>query len=926
MEDELIPEFIEESKAFLSSIESDLLSLECNLSLDIECVNRVFRAIHTVKGSGAILKLDQIVAVSHRAESLLCKIRDGKTLPSSDNIGVILDAVDTLVGMLDSADLGQTADCQGLLQRLDGFIGASLEAPKGSSEPIAKGKIAKDVPAQPARKVPVSKSEQTGTTNAVTTSADASSAISPKVAKTSPTPPPPSPTSTPQAAQPQPAAAQSTTRVSDPTMRVPSSVLNHLLQITGGMVMARNQLLNSSDSLDNPSLERLSRLISEVHETVITTRKSTTGVLFNKFQRIVRDLALSLGKEVELVIEGGELELDRGIIDSFSDPLTHLVRNCIDHAIETPEQRLAVGKPRAGTVWLRSSQQSGEIVLEVEDNGRGIDPVVIRRKAAEKGLMSSQQANALSDDEAVMLIFTPGFSTKDQATDVSGRGVGMDVVKTNIEQIGGGIVFESRCGKGTKLTAHLPLAKALVASSLTRTLIVGIGDSQFAIPDTAICEIIRPDKSNYPRDFRALEHGEVFHLRESILPLIHLADAIGKPRMLFSDSKKEYIPDPYPTIGPSTLQASSNQNIRGSLPNIAVVVIRHRQHRFALVVNEVIGIREAIVQPVPKLIEHCWMYIGHAIMGDGRCIFILDIGNIAKRNRLQLDNTSKHPSSSARDRKISTAERVLVFNYAPDEYFAIPLEIASLVQAVQVDQLRRVGNTSYYPCQEKMVTLLYLDQYLRVKPLKNSNTPSTIILPANFEIDVAIACGDDIRVHELNGCFRSKSESDTCSVGLFELEGRLVTLLDLYRLVEMHAPDQLTLSTALPVRSARILCAEDSAFFQRLLHQYLNRPEWDIQVVGNGREAFDVLHRSSEPFDLLIADINMPEMNGFELAERVRADARFNKMPMLALTTQVDDQSRSRGFEVGFCKYVGKINKFALRKCVEDVLMAGENA
>jgi len=881
IDDELLPEFIEESKASLSNIECDLLSLESNLEVDSQCVNRVFRAIHTIKGSGSFLRLDKIVAVSHRAESLLCKIRDGETLPNTENIGVILDAVDKLVAMLDSTDMGESADCVEILQRLERFVGdPNSIANVGLSDlNISSGTAAS-----------TSKSRTLET-----------KVVDPRSQSSVPT--------------------SQVSKVSDPTMRVPSSVLNHLLQITGGMVMARNQLLNSSANLDNSSLERLSRLISEVHETVIKTRKSTTGVLFNKFQRIVRDLALSLGKEVELVIEGGDLELDRAIIDSFSDPLTHLVRNCIDHAIETPEQRIAAGKPRFGTVWLRSSQQSGEIVLEVQDDGRGIDPVVIRRKAAEKGLLSVSQANALSDDEAVHLIFTPGFSTKDQATDVSGRGVGMDVVKTNIEQIGGAIVFASKFGSGTTLSAHLPLAKALVASSLTKTLIVEVGESQFAIPDTSICEIIRPDRTNYPRDFRALEHGEVFHLRDSILPMIHLAEAIGKPRMIYSAAEKKYVLDPFPTIGPSTRQADSQQAGHRALPNLSVVIIRHRQHRFALVVNEVIGIREAIVQPVPKLIEHCWMYTGHAVMGDGRCIFILDIGNIAKRNRLHLDTTGKQPPLSNRVRKASMSERVLVFNYAPDEYFAIPLEIASLVQAVQPEQLRRVGNTSYIPCQEKMATMLYLDQYLRVKPLRNSNTPSNIIFPANFDIDIAIACGDDLRVHELSGSFRSKSEPESCSVGLFELDGKLVTLLDLYRLVEMHLPDQLALSASVPVKAASILCAEDSVFFQRLLNQYLNRPEWDVKIVGNGLEAWNVLDRNEFCFDLLISDINMPELNGFELAKRVRSDSRFDRMPMLALTTQVDDQSRALGLEVGFAKYVGKINKFALRKCVEEALM-----
>jgi len=659
-------------------------------------------------------------------------------------------------------------------------------------------------------------------------------------------------------------------------------------------------------------------LISEVHETVIKTRKGSTGALFNRFHRVARDLALTLGKEVHLVIEGGELELDRSIIESFTDPLTHLVRNCIDHAIETPKERVEKGKAQAGTIWLRSFLQSGEIVLEIEDDGRGIDPVVIRKKAIEKQLITAQQAVVLSDEAALDLIFQPGFSTKDQATDVSGRGVGMDVVKTNIEQIGGSITFESKVGRGTRLTAHLPLAKALVASSLTRTLIVEIGESQFAIPDSAICEIIRPDDSNYPEDFRALEHGEVFHLRDAILPMIHLADAIGRPRMLFSERLQAYEKDPFATIGPSSL-TTDTRSTRLQAPNIAVVVIRHRQHRFALIVNDVCGVREVIVQPIPKLLEHRRLFTGHAVLGDGRCICILDIGNIAKQNRLHFEATTNKPI--IRKTESANAERFLVFNYAEDEYFAIPLEIASLVQSIEPDQIRRLGTSSYYPIQDKMLSLIYLDQCLQVRPLPNNSIPKSLIIPANFEFDVAIACGDDFHVHELEDCFRSKSDPDSCSVGIFEVEGKLVTLLDLYRLVELHSPDCVSLS-AVSVKHARILCAEDSVFFKRLLQQYLNLPQWEVTLANHGREAWELLDRDPDAFDLVISDINMPEMNGFELAEKIRSDHRFDSVPLIALTTQVDDESRMRGLQIGFERYVGKINKFALRQCVEQVLAA----
>lgn len=495
----------------------------------------------------------------------------------------------------------------------------------------------------------------------------------------------------------------------------------------------------------------------------------------------------------------------------------------------------------------------------------------------------------------------------------------MDVVKTNVHRIGGTIAIKSIVGSGTKFTAHLPLTKALVASSLTRTLIVSIGDESYAIPDSAVCEIVRPDTENYPRDFRALEHGEVFHLRESILPMVHLADAMGKQRMWYSIDDDCYYPDRRTSIGARSRQMDAEAVERRRPPKLAVVIMRHRQHRFALVVNEVVGIQEAIVQPIPKLLEHCTMLTGHAVLGDGRCMFILDIGGIASKSHLSFSGPNSTNDSEFNHSRQKHTERLLIFNYAEDEYFAIPLEIASLVQAIDKSQLRRVGSDWYYPVRERMVSLLFLDQYMRVRPLPNENTPTCIIHPANINADVAICCGPELRVHELGGCFRNKSEGDACAVGLFEWEGHLVSLIDLYKLIELHSPDDLRPVEA-ENREARILCADDSLFFQKLIQQYLMRPGWEVTMAATGREAWELMNERPSEFDLVISDINMPEMSGFELAKRIRLDCRFDRIPLIALTTQVDEQSRELGLAIGFDRYVAKINKFALQDCIDGVL------
>jgi two-component system chemotaxis sensor kinase CheA len=897
MDDELLTEFIEESKHGLQAIESDLLALESDSALDRSCVDRIFRAIHTIKGASAFLQLDNITSLSHSAESLLVDIREGRTKPSSSNVSIVLQSIDALSAMLEDHDLGESYQIDSLVAALEKAINDDgIGEAGGKAEASASG----GGPAETSAVCEADQGDGQGP-GGVAQETDRESSSSAATANVAP----------------------AGSRGADPNLRVPSSTLSHLLHVTGEMVMARNALLNSRDQENDPTLARLSRLISDVHETVLKTRKGTTGTLFNRFNRIVRDLCLSLGKEAKLEIEGGELELDRSIIDAFTDPLTHLVRNCVDHALEMPGEREELGKPRSGTIWLRSSLQSGEIVLEIEDDGRGIDADAIRTKAVNKGIISEQEADSLSSQEAIELIFSPGFSTKESATDLSGRGVGMDVVKTKIEEIGGAVCVESAPGRGTRISAHLPLAKALVTSSLTRTLVVGVGAHRFAIPDSAVCEIISPDRENYPRDFRTLEHGEVFHLRGEILPLLYLADDLNASGAQVPGQAGDAAVGA--TIGASQRVSLVSKGHGGKGPrpvdppqNIVVVVIRHRNHRFALLVNDVYGIREAIVQPMPALLEHCALYTGHAVMGDGTCIFILDIGAIAQRNRLQAKEHVQGPENRILVTGAAKTERILVFDAGDGSQFAIPLELAGYVLPTSKAEFRMVGSTTYYPYQNRMLSLIYLDQYLDVPPPAFDRRPPNIILPAAIDLDIAIACGEDLDVVELGTCFQLQSDTQSCAIAHFEKDGTLVTLLDVFRLAEQHDPDAAHRSAE--TSSARLLCVDDSVFFRQLVMQYLDHPQWTVDLAEDGEQAWALLRDGGERYDVIISDINMPGMDGFALAERVRSHPELKDTPMIALTTQVDEQSRLWGLEVGFNRYVAKINKVALCECIERLL------
>ncbi len=456
-------------------------------------------------------------------------------------------------------------------------------------------------------------------------------------------------------------------------MRVPVTILQKLLDLTGTMVMARNQLLNEFDFSDSTAFRTLSQAISGVHETVIETRMQTTGSLFERYRRVVRDLARQLGKEVAFHIEGGDLELDRTILESFADPLTHLIRNCLDHALETPAEREAAGKNRQGNLHLRSYIHSGEIILEVADDGRGINAAKVCEKAIEKGVITREAAAGLSEQDKVMLIFQPGFSTKDQATDVSGRGVGMDVVRNNIENVGGSIEVNTRVGQGSTISAILPLAKALVSSSLTEALVINVQGERIAIPETAVSEIIRMNQSAWSA-ITQVDGRDVYQLRDRLIALVDLPQALDL-----------------------------NGHTSKSSKDACLVVLQYRKHLFGVIVDDVIGIQEIIVRANPKVFRSSTVYSGHTVLGDGKVALILDINGLVTELDLKFTDVAQVGGEvkrevSASDVKISSSgpakQRMLVFNYAKNEYFAMPLELVGLIKRIDPAEFKTIGTVS----------------------------------------------------------------------------------------------------------------------------------------------------------------------------------------------------------------------------------------
>ena len=984
----LVEEFVAESLQNLTDIESDLLSLESDGGTDKELVNRIFRAVHTIKGNGSYLKLENLVGVAHRAETLLDRVRSGTETASAIVTDAVLAAVDALVSMLRTPDLGATFDCQVPLAKLDlalngppqNVSSATLsesdinqiqhaETGKGTTFRIdldlehiqqavdvkegvvvglsSIGKILfTSIPQEQIDKTPKgtcivfletvlsadmlcdhfnlkpetvtqieTKALRQGTCSSSNSTASSTSTSAEKkpqpvesavktVTDTKIVTQVPATPSRPAIDKPNHdkpnqdkamASKDAAKAAAEQSMRVPVHILHKLLEWTGTMVMARNQLMNEFDFRGSTAFRTLSQSITGVHETVIETRMQTTGSLFERYRRIVRDLSRQLNKEVALHIEGGDLELDRTILESFADPLTHLIRNSLDHALETPAEREAAGKNRQGNIYLRSYIHSGEIILAVEDDGRGICAERVCSKAVSKGVITQAHATQLSEHQKVMLIFQAGFSTKDEATDVSGRGVGMDVVRNNIEAVGGSIDVVTKVGSGTTFSAILPLAKALVSSSLTKALVVDIQDERFAIPETAVSEIIRYD-AKAMTNIVQVDGENVYQLRDQLVALVDLRQALGMEQQA---NRKE---------------------------NACLVILQYRKHQFGAIVDNVLGIQEIIVRGTPKLLQNCGIFSGHTVLGTGRVSLILDINGLVSKLSLrfldQKQTSSKRVTAENPDvpqKKNRQKQKMVVFSFSDNEYFAIPLELVAIIERISLDSIRTVGTKEYCQIKNETISVMRLDTFLPISKFNAARKDCCLIRPAAVTFPLGILTGPDVTIIDVDDSFESRLDDDNGIVGTFIHNDRLVMLLDVFSVFEQHAPDKLKMQEV-QTGHAKILVAEDSLFFRKLIKQYMQRDEWTIEIVNDGLEAWEKLQAEPKRYNLVISDINMPRLDGFQLASKIREDRRFDALPLVALTTLSDDHFREKGLSLGFDRYVVKIDKNQVRATVSECL------
>ena len=662
MED-LIGEFLVESHENLDALDRHLVELE-EQPTNQELLASIFRTIHTIKGTGGFLGFNRLESVTHVGENLLSRLRDGEIRLDPDVTSGLLsmvDAVREMLSFIEKENNDGDGEYSDLIARLASLQkSAAIHKEPAAAEPVVAETPPVAAPAEP----PVAQSGPTPV------QANSTATPSPDIVSSEPAP------SSNQTAR---ATGEKDSRsaISDSSIRVDVALLDNLMNLVGELVLSRNQIMQLMGEVENTGLyltgQRLNHITSELQESVMKTRMQPIGNIWNKFPRVVRDLAHSCGKHIRLEMDGKETELDKTLIEAIKDPMTHLVRNSVDHGIETPEQRLAARKPAEGVLTLRSHHEGGMVIIEVSDDGAGLDAERIRAKAVERGVVTPEQAARMSEKELHGLIFMPGFSTAKTVTNVSGRGVGMDVVKTNIEKIGGSVDLDSTAGKGSTVRIKIPLTLAIIPA-----LIITCSNERFAVPQVSLLELVRLEGENARKSIEMISGAPVYRLRGKLLPLVYLHDELKLP---------------------STRNPESDP--------LNIVVLQADSQQFGLVVDQINDSEEIVVKPLGRQLKTISQFAGATIMGDGRVALILDVMGVAQGANV----ISKLKDQVLLDRARAEAieelktESLLVFRVR-DGRMAMRLSQVARLEEFEAHRVESVGDREVVQYRDDILNLV----------------------------------------------------------------------------------------------------------------------------------------------------------------------------------------------------------------------------
>ncbi len=940
--DDLLREFLTETGEHLDTVDVELVRFEQDPNNET-ILRNIFRLVHTIKGTCGFLGLPRLEALAHAAETLMGKFRDGHPV-TTDAVSLILQTLDRIKEIV--AELERTAaepegEDQDLIGALDAMSNADpeallaqqqAEASGETSAPVAEaaseeaapvaespaeaggivfqelerdllpGEVALDELERAFMEAPGPDDEEGALEEveapvvmegsvlgepdaapveeaAAPAVAEAPAAAAAPVAESKPAPAQTAPAAKKAEAKDNPSNAGAEQNVAKvQTIRVNVDTLEHLMTMVSELVLTRNQLLEiarrEDDSGYKVPLQRLSHVTAELQEGVMKTRMQPIGTAWQKLPRVIRDLSSELGKKIELVMQGADTELDRQVLEVIKDPLTHMIRNSADHGIEDAEARRAAGKPERGTIRLNAYHEGGTITIEIADDGKGLNYEAISRKIVSQGLATEAEVERMSEAQIAKYIFHPGFSTAAQVTSVSGRGVGMDVVKTNIELIGGTVEIRSEQGKGTVFTIKIPLTLAIVAA-----LIVSAQDQRFAIPQVSVLELVRV-KNGSDHQIERINGSPVLRLRDRLLPIVPIGKVLGLDG------------------------AEANPGDEGF-----VVVSQVGRQRFGILVDGVFHTEEIVVKPMATKLRHIPMFSGNTILGDGAVVLIIDPNGIAKMvgqgtgdNQFGVEAADEMEESN--DNESTT---LLVFRGGGETHKAVPLSLVTRLEEIDASKIEWVGDRPLIQYRGKLMPLVPADPAIAIK----SEGPQALVVFSDGEramglvVDEIVDIIDDVLDIELVA-----DRPDL--LGSAVLRGRATEIVNIVHYLPLAHDDW---TSGAPVRNSKtgrtVLLVDDSSFFREMLSPVLKAAGYRVITAAGTEQALAALN-ADRRIDAIVADVDMPGRDGFELIKAVRAQARLSQMPVIALSSAVTPEAIEMARKLDIAEFIAKFDRSGL--------------
>ena len=837
---ELINEFLIESSENLTRLETEIVDLE-QRPQDPGLLGSIFRTIHTIKGTCGFLAFSNLEGVTHIAENILSQLRNGERSLTPELTSLILETMDMIrkeLASIEATLLESGETYEDLRRRLT----LACQATASSAAPLAPQIVAaENAPAA----VP----------DAPAAAANAAIVPAPVPTAVSPTPPlnltlPAEPVNEEHAADAAPAAGPAVKggSVADSTIRVDVGLLDKLMNLVGELVLARNQILQFSskqdDSTLNATAQRLNLITTQLQEGVMKTRMQPIGMVWNKLPRVVRDLAASCGKQIQLDMDGAETELDKSIIEAIKDPLTHIVRNCCDHGIELPEARLKSGKSAQGRLLLRAYHEGGQVNIEIVDDGAGINAARVKQKAVEKGLLRPEQAEALSEREAVNLVFMAGLSTAKEVTSISGRGVGMDVVKTNIEKIGGVVDLTSRAGNGTTVKIKIPLTLAIIPG-----LVVSSGGERFIIPQVSLLELLRLEGEAGKKQIERIHGTPVYRRRGTLLPIAYLNEVLRLPG------------------------ATADNDV------LNIVVLQAENRQFGLVVDTINDTQEIVVKPLGKQLKGLSAYAGATIMGDGKVALILDVLGIGQLSQV-LSESREHGRAEDRHAEAAREERqtFLLFRAGKFERMAVPLSLVARLEEFPASRVERAGGKLVVQYRERILPLTSLAAVLGGEQDATIHDPAQVIVFAEGDQMAGLVVDQILDIHEESIRVGTHSNQPRLS-GSAVLGGKVTDFLDLPAVLRAAGEDWSAEGSSQRKPSMPVLVADASSFSRGLVRNYLELAGYPVIEAVDAADALAKLDRHQ----VGAAVISLASSGSKRLLEEMQSRPALSAIPVITL-------------------------------------------